>query len=70
MPADFRTPFRSIHGAAQQGSLSLDGRKLDAEGAELRIVAGRDPSFPNFILCCFLEVSAPLSIQGGASLPH
>jgi len=49
------------------GLSSLDVVKLDAEGAELRIVAGARSILSEFHPVLLMEVSAPLLIQGGAS---
>jgi hypothetical protein len=49
------------------GLSSLDVVKLDAEGAELRILAGARSILSEFHPVLLMEVSAPLLIQGGAS---
>jgi len=49
------------------GLSSLDVIKLDAEGAEVRILAGAQSILSEFHPVLLLEVSAPLLIQGGTS---
>ena len=49
------------------GLSSLDVVKLDAEGAEVRILAGARSILSEFHPVLLMEVSAPLLIQGGSS---
>src|SRR5262249_44244143 len=46
---------------------SLDLVKLDAEGAELHVIAGARSVLQRFRPTLILEVSAPLLMQGGSS---